>query len=216
LIAILGDDASVWKPWTEAFVEQLRDLGWIESRNVGIEYRWSEGRVEPLAAIAAEFVQQRVDVIVTYGGAVKTLTQAAPSTPIVFAIAVDPVRIGLVPNLSHPGGTVTGMSVQSTDLAGKRLELLREVVPAMRRLAIMFDAGYPAAALGKPGGARRGAHPGPCGRIVQDTATRGHSTRLCRGQRGSGCTLRCGKLTRLSRQRTNQRACAQCAATDDV
>jgi putative tryptophan/tyrosine transport system substrate-binding protein len=148
LIAILGDDASVWKPWTEAFVEQLRDLGWIESRNVGIEYRWSEGRVEPLAAIAAEFVQQRVDVIVTYGGAVKTLTQAAPSIPIVFAIAVDPVRIGLVPNLSHPGGTVTGMSVQSTDLAGKRLELLREVVPAMRRLAIMFDAGYPAAALG--------------------------------------------------------------------
>jgi putative ABC transport system substrate-binding protein len=70
LIAILGDDATVWKPWTEAFVDRLRELGWIEGRNVGIEYRWSEGRAEPLAAIAAEFVQQKVDVIVTYGGAV--------------------------------------------------------------------------------------------------------------------------------------------------
>ena len=148
LIAILGDDATVWKPWTEAFVDRLRELGWIEGGNVGIEYRWSEGRAEPLAAIAAEFVQQKVDVIVTYGGAVTTLKQAAPSIPIVFAIAIDPVGIGLVPNLSHPGGNVTGMSIQSTDLAGKRLELFREVVPAMHRLAIMFDAGYPAAVLG--------------------------------------------------------------------
>jgi putative ABC transport system substrate-binding protein len=72
------------KPWTEAFVDRLRELGWIEGRNVGIEYRWSEGRAEPLAAIAAEFVQQKVDVIVTYGGAVTTLQQAAPSIPIVF------------------------------------------------------------------------------------------------------------------------------------
>jgi putative tryptophan/tyrosine transport system substrate-binding protein len=148
LIAILGDDATVWKPWTEAFADRLRELGWIEGRSVGIEYRWSEGRAEPLAAIAAEFVQQKVDVIVTYGGAVTTLKQAAPSIPIVFAIAVDPVGIGLVPNLSHPGGNVTGMSIQSTDLAGKRLELFREVVPTMHRLAIMFDAGYPAAVLG--------------------------------------------------------------------
>jgi putative ABC transport system substrate-binding protein len=96
----------------------------------------------------SEFVQQKIDVIVTYGGAVTTLKQAAPSIPIVFAIAVDPVGIGLVPNFSHPGGNVTGMSVQSTDLAGKRLELFREVVPAMHRLAIMFDASYPAAVLG--------------------------------------------------------------------
>jgi putative ABC transport system substrate-binding protein len=148
VIAIVGDDATVWKPWTEAFVDRLHELGWIGGRNVSIEYRWSEGRAEPLAAIAAHFVQQKVDVIVTYGGAVTTLKQAAPSIPIVFAIAVDPVGIGLVPNLSHPGGNVTGMSIQSTDLAGKRLEIFREVVPAMRRLAIMFDAGYPAAVLG--------------------------------------------------------------------
>jgi putative ABC transport system substrate-binding protein len=148
LIAIVGDDATVWKPWTEAFVDRLRELGWIEGRNIGVEYRWSEGRAEPLAAIAAEFVQKKIDVIVTYGGAVMTLKQAAPSIPIVFAIAVDPVGIGLVPNLSRPGGNVTGMSIQSTDLAGKRLELFREVVPAMHRLAIMFDAAYPAAVLG--------------------------------------------------------------------
>ena len=148
LIAVLGDNATVWEPWAEAFVDRLRELGWIEGRNVGIEYRWSEGRTEPLAAFAAEFVQQKIDVIVTYGGAVTMLKQAAPSIPIVFAIAVDPVGIGLVPNFSHPGGNVTGMSVQSTDLAGERLELFREVVPAMHRLAIMFDASYPAAVLG--------------------------------------------------------------------
>jgi putative tryptophan/tyrosine transport system substrate-binding protein len=148
LIGIVGDDAAVWEPWTDAFVDRMRELDWVEGHTIAIEYRWSEGRAEPLAAGAAEFVQQKVDVIVTYGRAVTTLKQAAPSIPIVFAIAVDPVGIGLVPNLSHPGGNVTGMSIQSTDLAGKRLELFREVVPAMHRLAIMFDAGYPAAVLG--------------------------------------------------------------------
>jgi len=148
LIGILGDDAAVWKPWTDAFVARMRELGWADGHDIAIEYRWSEGRPEPLVPIAAELVRRKVDVIVTYGGAVKTLEQAAPSTPIVFAIAVDPVGIGLVSNLSHPGGNVTGMSVQSTDLAGKRLELFLEVVPAMRHLAIMFDAGYPAAVLG--------------------------------------------------------------------
>jgi putative tryptophan/tyrosine transport system substrate-binding protein len=148
LIGIVGDEATVWKPWTDAFVDRLRELGWIQGRNVGIAYRWSAGRAEPLAGIAADLVQQKVDVIVTYGGAVTTLNQAAPSIPIVFAIAVDPVGIGLVPNFSRPGGNVTGMSIQSTDLAGKRLGLFREVVPAMHRLAIMFDAGYPAAVLG--------------------------------------------------------------------
>jgi putative tryptophan/tyrosine transport system substrate-binding protein len=148
LISILGDDAAVWKPWTDAFADRMRELGWVEGQTIVTEYRWSEGRAEPLAAIAAEFVRQKVDVIVTYGGAVTTLEHAAPSIPIVFAIAVDPVGIGLVPNLSHPGGNVTGMSIQSSDLAGKRLELFREVVPAMHRLAIMFDAGYPAAVLG--------------------------------------------------------------------
>jgi putative tryptophan/tyrosine transport system substrate-binding protein len=148
LIGIVGDNAAVWKPWTEAFADRMRELDWVEGRTIAIEYRWSEGRAEPLAAIAVELLQKKADVIVTYGGAVTTLKQVAPMIPIVFAIAVDPVGIGLVPQLSHPGGNVTGMSIQSTDLAGKRLELFREIVPAMHRLAIMFDAGYPAAVMG--------------------------------------------------------------------
>jgi putative ABC transport system substrate-binding protein len=147
-VAVLGDLASVWSPWTAAFADRMRELGWIEGRNIAIEYRWSEGRLEPVAEIAAEFVRQKVDVIVTYGGAVTILKRATASIPIVFAIAVDPVGIGLVANFSHPGANVAGLSIQSTDLAGKRLELLREIVPNLRQLAIMFDAGYPAAVLG--------------------------------------------------------------------
>ncbi len=146
-VGFLGSDASLWSPWTAAFVQRLRELGWIEGRTVAIEYRWSEGRPERVAEIAAEFVRQKVDVVVTYGGAVAAFKQATPDIPIVFAIAVDPVGSGLVASLSHPGGNVTGLSLQATDIAGKRLELLREIVPGLRRLAIMFDAGYPAAVL---------------------------------------------------------------------
>ena len=141
-IGFLGGDTSTYISWTPAFVARLSQLGWIAGRTVAIEYRWSEGRPERVAEIAAEFARQKVDVIVAYGNAVTALTQAAPDTPIVFALAVDPVGIGLVANLSHPGGNVTGMSLQQTDIAGKRLALLREVVPNLRRLAIMFDAGY--------------------------------------------------------------------------
>ena len=135
----------VCSPWTAAFTERLSQLGWIEGRTVAIEYRWSEGRPERVAEIAAEFVRQKVDIIVTYGGAVAALKQATAAIPIVFAIANDPIGGGLVASLSRPGGNVTGLSVQQADIAGKRLELLREVVPGLRRLAIMFDAGYPAA-----------------------------------------------------------------------
>ena len=122
----------------------LQELGWIEGRTVATEYRWSEGRPERVAEIAGEFVRRKVDVVVTYGGALAAFKQATPDIPIVFAIAVDPVGSGLVANLSHPGSNATGLSLQATDIAGKRLELLREAVPGLRRLAIMFDAGYPA------------------------------------------------------------------------
>jgi putative tryptophan/tyrosine transport system substrate-binding protein len=94
--------------------------------------------------ITAEFVRQKVDVIVTYGGAVAALKQVTATIPIVFAIAIDPIGSGLVASLSRPGGNVTGLSVQQGDIATKRLELLHELVPGLRRLAIMFDAGYPA------------------------------------------------------------------------
>jgi putative ABC transport system substrate-binding protein len=124
-----------------AFTERLRELGWTEGRDVAIEYHWSEGRPERVAEIAAELVQKKVHVIVTYGAAVATLKQATTSIPIVL-IAYDPVGSGFVASLSRPGGNVTGLSLQALERAGKRLELLRQLVPGLRRLAILFDATY--------------------------------------------------------------------------
>src|SRR5215467_7076310 len=146
-IGFLGTDASVWRPWTAAFVGRLRELGWIEGRTIAIEYRWLEGRLDRVVEITAEFVRLQVDCIVTNGDAVPTIKEATSVIPIVFAIANDPVGGGLVASLARPGGNVTGLSGQATDLAGKRLELLREVVPRLRRLAIMFNVGYPSAVL---------------------------------------------------------------------
>src|SRR5271170_288492 len=143
-IGVLLGDASSWSAWTAAFAQRLSQLGWIKGQTVAIEYRWSEGRPERIAEFAAEFVQQKVDVIVTYGGAVATLKQATTSIPIVFAVATDPLGSGLVANLARPGGNVTGLSIQASDIASKRLELFREAVPHLRKLAIMFDASYPA------------------------------------------------------------------------
>ncbi len=99
IIGFLGVDASAFSPWTAAFVARLRELGWIEGRTITIEYRWSEGRPESVAEIAAEFARQKVDIIVTYGVAVATLRQATAVIPIVFAIAGDPVGSGFVANL---------------------------------------------------------------------------------------------------------------------
>ena len=146
-IGYLGGSASLESDWLAAFVSRFGELGWIEGRTVTIAVRWSEGRPERVAEIATEFVRQKLDVIVTYGGAVATLKKATTSIPIVFAIAVDPIGSGLVASLSRPGGSVTGLSLQAADTAGKRLELLREVVPSLHRLAIMFDAAYPATIL---------------------------------------------------------------------
>jgi len=138
---------SSWSQWTTAFVQRLRELGWIEGRTVAIEYRWAEGRIERYAEISAEFVRLKVDVIVTSGGAVLAAKQSTSVIPIVFALATDPVGLGFVASLARPGGNVTGLSSQSTDTAGKRLELLRELVPGLRRLAIMANIGYPGAVL---------------------------------------------------------------------
>jgi putative ABC transport system substrate-binding protein len=142
-IGILGGNASVWSPWTSAFVGRLRELGWIDGQTIAIEYRWDEGRPERDAEIATEFVRLNVDAIVTTGAAVPTLKRATSVIPIVFAIANDPVESGLVTSLVRPGGNVTGLSLQATDLAGKRLEFLRAVTPGLRRLAIIFNADYP-------------------------------------------------------------------------
>jgi putative ABC transport system substrate-binding protein len=130
-----------------AFVQRLRELGWIEGRTIAIEYRWAEGRDGRFAEIAADLVRLKVAVIVTVGSAVPAVKQATSVIPIVFAISGDPVGMGLVASLAQPGGNVTGLSSQATDLAGKRVEMLREVVPGLRRLAIMANVSYPAAVL---------------------------------------------------------------------
>jgi putative tryptophan/tyrosine transport system substrate-binding protein len=147
-IGLLGAATpATWSVFIVAFVRRLRELGWIEGRTIAIEYRWAEGRRERYAEIAAEFVRLKVDVIVTSGGAALAAKQATSLIPIVFAAAADPVGGGFVASLVQPGGNVTGLSAQFTDLAGKRLELLREIVPSLRQLAIMANAGYPAAVL---------------------------------------------------------------------
>jgi putative ABC transport system substrate-binding protein len=135
--------ALAWSQYVAAFARRLRELGWIESSTVAIEYRWAEGRSERLSAIAAEFVGLKVDVIVTAGSAFRALKQATSAIPIVFAIAEDPVEAGFVASLARPGGNITGLAIQRADSLGKRLELLREVVPGLRRLAILANVGDP-------------------------------------------------------------------------
>jgi putative ABC transport system substrate-binding protein len=131
-----------------AFVNRLRDLGWVEGRNLTIEYRWAEGQNDRYAEIASEFVALNVDLIVTWGSApVLAAKQATGVIPIVFAAQMDPISVGVVRSLSRPGGNITGLSLQQTDTTGKRLELLREVVTNLRRLAIMGNVGTPGVVL---------------------------------------------------------------------
>jgi putative tryptophan/tyrosine transport system substrate-binding protein len=125
--------------WTDAFVSRLREFGWIDGRTVTIDYRWAEGRPDRGAEAAADFVRRKVDVIVTNGTPmIAASKKATTEIPIVFAAAGDPVGTGLVASLSRPGGNVTGLSLQATDLAGKHIELLREILPGFRRLAFLL------------------------------------------------------------------------------
>ncbi len=143
-----GATPSAWGRWTAAFARRLPELGWIDGRTVAIEYRWGEGYSERMSEIATEFVLLNVDVIVTAGTeAVLAARQATSVIPIVFGTASDPVGTGVVTSLARPGGNVTGLSNQSADLAGKRLELLREVLPGLRRLAIMANIRSPIGVL---------------------------------------------------------------------
>jgi putative ABC transport system substrate-binding protein len=149
IIGFLGAaTASARSEWVAAFVRRLHELGWIEGRTVAIEYRWAEGRSERYAEIAAEFVRLKVDVIATYATppavAAKEVTAVIP---IVSAVLGDPVGTGLATSLARPGGNVTGLSNQSADIAGKQVELLREVAPGLRRLAVLANVSNPASAL---------------------------------------------------------------------
>ena len=134
--------------WFSALVQRLRELGWIEGRTIAIEYRWAEGREERVAGMVAELVQLNVNIIVTNATtAGLAAKQATSSIPIVLPASADPVGTGLVASLARPGGNVTGLSIQATDLAAKRVELLREVVAGLRRLAILANVATPATAL---------------------------------------------------------------------
>ena len=148
-IGFLGASTpAIMGQWVAAFVQRLRELGWIEGRTIAIEYRWAEGRSARANEIAAEFVRLKVDVIVTHSAELVVAAKQATSViPIVFGLAADPVGSGLVASLARPGGNVTGLSVQGTDLAGKRFELLREIVPGLRWLAVIANAGASGAVL---------------------------------------------------------------------
>jgi putative ABC transport system substrate-binding protein len=148
-IGFLGSTtASIASSWVAAFVQRLRELGWIEGDTVAIEFRWAEGRKQRADELAAELVKLQVDVIMTYGTqTVQAAKQATDSIPIVFALPGDPVATGLVASLARPGGNLTGLSSQGTDLATKRLEILHETMPGLRRLAIMGNAVNPASVM---------------------------------------------------------------------
>ena len=145
-IGFLGaTTASSMRPWFAALVQRLRELGWIEGSTVTIEVRWAEGRNERYAEIAGEFVRLKVDVIITSSTpATIAAKQVTAVIPIVSAIMGDPVGTGLVASLARPGGNVTGLSNQVTDLAGKRVHFLREVVPGLREVAILANVSNPA------------------------------------------------------------------------
>jgi len=145
VVGFLGANTpSTQKLSTEAFVQRLRELGWMEGRNLIIEYRWAEGRSDRIAGLLADLVGMHVDVILTHGAQnVIAAKQATTGIPIVFAAAGDPVGNNLVASLARPGGNVTGLSLQSNDLAGKRLDILRELVPGLHRLAFLANAANP-------------------------------------------------------------------------
>ena len=147
-IGILGSDSAAWSRLVSALRQRLRELGYIENRTIAFEDRWTEGHDERYAAMAAELVGLKVDVIVALGTpAIVAARKATAVISIVFPIASDPVGDGLVASLSRPGGNVTGLSTQQPDLAGKRLEILREIVPGLSRLAVLANGHNPLAIL---------------------------------------------------------------------
>jgi putative ABC transport system substrate-binding protein len=145
VIGFLGaNTAASQRPWTDALVQRLRELGWIEGRNLVIEYRWAEGRSDRAESLVAELLKLKIDALVTHGtpnvAAAKKLTS---TVPVVFAAVGDPIGTGLVASLARPGGNLTGLSNQTADLGGKRLDLLRDAVPDLRRLAVMANVDNP-------------------------------------------------------------------------
>ena len=145
-VGMLGSSLAAFSYWLPALLQRLHELGWIENRTMAIEYRWTEGRNERYAQLADELVRLNVDVIVPLGSpAIVAAKQATAVIPIVFPLASDPVGDGLVASLARPGGNITGLSNEQPDLAGKRLEILRELVPGLSRLGYIANVNNPTA-----------------------------------------------------------------------
>ncbi len=145
-IGFLGASSeSAWASQVSSFSQRLRELGWVDERTVSIVYRWAEGKSDRYLDFAAEFAQLKVDVIVTVGSAIPAVKQVTSTIPTVFAAASDPLGSGFVSSLARPGGNITGLSLQSTDIAGKRIELLVQMIPGLNRMAVLANAAYPAA-----------------------------------------------------------------------
>ena len=173
-----------------AFVQRLRELGWIEGRTLAIEYRWAEGRPEKFAEIAAEFVRLKVDVIVTHStGPAIAAKEATSVIPIVFANAGDPVAAGLVASLARPGGNITGLSIQATDTVGKRLNLLREVASDIQPTGDHGQCWQSRFCAGNGGGSSDGPHAWPRRHPNGVQSIRGHRSGLRSTQRTPGCSL---------------------------
>ena len=128
----------------EAFRQGLRELGYVEGKNIVIEYRWAEGKFDRLPALVAELVRLKVDIIVTGGGpATRAAKEATSTIPIVMTNDADPVATGIVASLARPGGNITGLSNFAPELSGKRLEILREVIPKLSRVAVFETSTRP-------------------------------------------------------------------------
>jgi putative tryptophan/tyrosine transport system substrate-binding protein len=148
IIAYLGPNTAALDSRLPAFKQRLSELGWIEGRTVTIDYRWAEGSNDDLDEIAAGFVRRKADVVVTAATPPALAMKKATTTiPIVFASVGDPIGTGLVASLTHPGGNVTGLWLQQNYVASKRLEMLREIIPNLRHIAILANSGNPSTAL---------------------------------------------------------------------
>jgi ABC-type uncharacterized transport system substrate-binding protein len=136
---LMPGSASDFAPRIEAFRHGLRDLGYVEGRNIAIKYRYAEGREERLPDLAEELVRLKVDVIVAAGPAIRAARHATTTIPIVMAVSGNPVGDGLVASLAHPGGNITGLSMMIPEVSGKRLEFLQEAVPTLAHVAVLWN-----------------------------------------------------------------------------